>query len=226
MTAGSDMQPQFKPWYSGVAVAFLFKYCTGMLDMPDWSAEPRHLRKADASRVDLSLWVKLMTRRVEEQVKRDWLLGFAMGNVLLWSMLNQCRTFYSYEKVRRDDGSMQFAAADLEAGAISICQALDGHYRDLDGKLKKVNGDFTKVKYAANLREAGKRSLQNLEHTSRQFQGTIEVGEIMRYDTNAGRVRRGAPTFVTSSPDEEHNVLTRTMKKCCSVSRDQRPLLS
>ena len=86
-----------------------------------------------------------MTRRVEQQLKRDWSFGFTMSNVLFRSMLNQCRTVYSYEKVRRADGSMGFTAAELESGAISICRALDGKYKDLDGRLKKVNGDFTKV---------------------------------------------------------------------------------
>ena len=191
--------------------------------MPEWSAEPRHRRKADAPRVDLSLWVKLMTRRVEQQVKRDWLLGFTMGNVLFRSMLNQCRTVYSYENVRREDGSMGFTAAELEAGAISICLALDGHYKDLDGKLKKVNGDFTKVKYAINLKEAGKRLLQNLEHTSRQLKGTMEVRKIMRYETNAGRVRRGVPIFVTFSPDEKHNVFFIIVNKCWLVSGSHCP---
>eukprot|EP00973_Karenia_brevis_P051563 7160660-Karenia_brevis.AAC.1 len=69
---------------------------------------------------------------------------------------------------------MGFTAAELEAGAISICQALDGKYQDLNGKLKKVAGDLTKVRYAVNLNEAGKRLLQNLEHTSRQLKGTME----------------------------------------------------
>ena len=29
----------------------------------------------------------------------------------------------------------------------------------------------------------------------------------MRYETNAGRIRRGVPIFVTFSPDEKHNTL-------------------
>ena len=71
-----------------------------------------------------------------------------------------CRTVYSYASVKRDDGSYGFTAAELEEGAISICQALNGKYKDLDGKIKKVSGDFTKVKYAAGLSEAGSRILQ------------------------------------------------------------------
>ena len=214
------MQPQFKPWYFGIAFAFLFKFCVGMPDMPEWSDHPRHRRRHGAPRVDLSLWVKLITRRVEQQLKRDWLLGFTMGNVLFRSMLNQCKTVYSYEKIRRADGSKGFTAAELEAGAISICQALDGKYKDLNGSLKKVNGDFTKVKYAVNLNEAGKRLLQNLEHTSRQLKGTMEVRKLMRYETNAGRIRRGVPLFVTFSPDEKHNVLMLRMHR----SRENDPI--
>ena len=70
-----------------------------------------------------------------------------------------------------------------------------------------MNGDFTKVKYAAGLSEAGSRILQNLEHTSRQILGTQEVRKLMRCDTHAGRIRRGVPIFVTWSPDEKHSVL-------------------
>ena len=207
MSSGTAMQPQFKPWYFGVAFSFLFKFGVGMPDMPEWSKHPRHRRTGDAPRVDLQLWVKLMTRRVEQQLKRDWLFGFTMFSVLFRSQLNQCKTVYSYEKVRREDGSKGFSAAELEAGAISICQALDGKYKDLNGKMKKVQGDFTKVRYAIKLNEAGKRLLQNLEHASRQIKGTMEVRKLMRFETNAGRIRRGVPIFVTFSPDEKHNVL-------------------
>jgi hypothetical protein len=35
----------------------------------------------------------------------------------------------------------------------------------------------------------------------------MEVRKLMRYETNAGRVRRGVPIFVTFSPDEKHNTL-------------------
>ena len=84
---------------------------------------------------------------------------------------------------------------------------MDGKYTDLNGKVKKVNGDFTKVKYATNVNEAGKRLLKNLEHTTRQVKGTMEVRKMMRFEANAGRIRRGVPIFVTFSPDEKHNVL-------------------
>ena len=130
--------------------------------MPEWSTASTHRRGHGAPRIDLSLWVRLISRRVEQQLKRDWLLGFTMGSVLFRSMLNQCKTVYSYEKIRRADGSTGFTAEELEAGAISICRALDGTYEDLDGRIKKVNGDFTKVRYLSKLNEVGQRLLQNL----------------------------------------------------------------
>ena len=125
------MQNQFMPWYFGVAFAFCFKFCTGMPGMPDWSEVPRHRRKAGAPWMPLGLWVKIISRRVEQHLKRDWLLGFTMRSVLFRSLLSQCRTVYAYEKVRRADGSMGFTGAELEAGGIRICQALDGKDQDL-----------------------------------------------------------------------------------------------
>jgi hypothetical protein len=71
MSSGNVMQDQFKPWYFGIAFAFWFKYCTGMADMPVWSATARFRRKEYAPRVELPLWVKLISRRVEQHLKRD-----------------------------------------------------------------------------------------------------------------------------------------------------------
>ena len=166
-----------------------------MPDMPSWSKIPRHRRPEDAPRVELAEWVRLISRRVEQQLRRDWLLGFTMGNVLFRSSLNMCRTVYSYASLKRDNGSYGFTAAELEKGAIDICQALNGTYKDLDDKFKKVNGDFTKVKWVKGLSQAAIRLLQNIEHTSRQIPGTQEVRKLMRYDTHAGRIRRGVPIF-------------------------------
>ena len=80
--------------------------------------------------------------------------------------------------------------------------------------MKPVNGDLTKVRYAIGLPDASRRLLQNLEHSTKQIPGTHEVRKIMRYDTNAGRVRRGVPIFVTFSPDEKHNLLMLRLLRC------------
>ena len=113
-----------------------------MPDMPEWSKHPRHRRNRSAPYVSLELWVEIMSRRIELQLKRDWLFGYTMGNVLFKSLVNRCKTVYSYQSVMREDGSTGFSAAELETGVISICKALSGTYRDLDGKRKQVQGDI------------------------------------------------------------------------------------
>jgi hypothetical protein len=92
---------------------------------------------------------------------------------------------------------MGFAAEELEAGAVSICKALDGECKDLDGSKKKVRGDLAKVKYSTALSDLGRRLLRNLEHSSRQLKGAMEVRKMMRFDTHAGCIRRDVPIFVT-----------------------------
>jgi hypothetical protein len=55
--------------------------------------------------------------------------------------------------------------------------------------------------------------VKTLEHSSRQLKGTVEVRKMMRFDTRAGRIRRGVPIFVTWSPDEKCNVLVIRMHR-------------
>jgi hypothetical protein len=55
--------------------------------------------------------------------------------------------------------------------------------------------------------------VKTLEHSSRQLKGTVEVRKMMRFDTRAGRIRRGVPIFVTWSPDEKCNVLMIRMHR-------------
>jgi hypothetical protein len=206
MTTGSAMLDQFEPWYFGVAYAFLFKYCTGMPDMPEWSTRPRYRRPADAPHIPTSLWVRVMSRRVEAQLARDWNFGYASWNFLFRSTINLSRALYSYEGRSGDAGS-SMTAEQLEEGAVSLCKALASHYKDTNGTMKPVKGDMTKLRYVPGLSRAAQRLLQNLEHTSRKVPGTQEVRRQMRFDTHANRVRYGVPIFVTFSPDEAHNLL-------------------
>ena len=73
--------------------------------------------------------------------------------------------------------------------------------------MKAVNGDMTKLRFVPGLSGAALKLLQSIEHTCRRLPGTQEVRRLMRFDTNAMRVRYGVPIFVTFSPDEAHNLL-------------------
>ena len=108
---------------------FLFKYCTGMPDMPEWSERARYRRSEDAPRIGTSLWVRVLSRRVEAQLSRDESFGFASWNFLFRSTINLSRTLYSYEGRSGDIGS-SMTAMELEEGALSLCKALSAHYKD------------------------------------------------------------------------------------------------
>ena len=67
-TTGNTVFDQFEPLYFGVAFEFIFKYCTGMPDMPALAEKTRYRREAGAPRMEPGLWVRVMARRVEGQV--------------------------------------------------------------------------------------------------------------------------------------------------------------
>ena len=95
----------------------------------------------------------------------------------------------------------------MEDGAIQLAKALWAKYRDVNRAMKVVGGDFTKVKYVPYLTEAAKVLLRNIEHSSRSLPGTQETRRMMRFATQAYRIKYGTPFFVTFSPDESHNFL-------------------
>ena len=94
---------------------------------------------------------------------------------------------YSYETPKMGE-RRGFNAKELEEGAISLCNALVGKYRDLSGQLRPVAGDMTKLRYAEGLSPAAQRLVLNIEHTSRNISGCQEVRRLTRFDTHANRV--------------------------------------
>ena len=81
LRTGNKLLDQFQPKYFGIAFPYVFKYCTGMPDPPAWSATARFRRHPEAPRVELAEWVKIMARRCEAQVARDWVFGFSAWNL-------------------------------------------------------------------------------------------------------------------------------------------------
>ena len=50
--ASNNMVDHFNSWYFGIAFSFLFKYCTGMPDMPAFAEKERFRRSEDAPRIE------------------------------------------------------------------------------------------------------------------------------------------------------------------------------
>ena len=88
-----------------------------------------------------------------------------------------------------------------------------GKYKDVNGKLKLVNGDMTKVRYVPRLSEPAQVLLNNIEHASRKLPGTQETRRLMRFQTQAFRIKHGTPLFITFSPDQSHNLLMTRLSR-------------
>ena len=69
------------------------------------------------------------------------------------------------------------------------------------------SGDMTKVRYVDGLSESAHILFKNIEHASRKLPGTQEHIRIMRFQTQAFRIKDGTPLFITFSPDQSHNIL-------------------
>ena len=82
-------------------------------------------------------------------------------------------------------------------GAIEIAKGLWGHYTDQRGHRQAVGGDMTKVRYINGLSEAAQVLLKHIEHASRKLPGTQETRRIIRFQTQAFRIKYGTPLFIT-----------------------------
>ena len=174
MSTWNAMIDQFEPWYFGVAFPCIFNYCTGMPDPPALTKQKRYQRAGDAPRVEVPMWVQVMSRHIEAQLNRDWHFGFVSWNDLFRSAVNLSRTWFSNDAKDIDEKGSRaggLSAKDLEVGAIELCKALVGTY-DQFGTKKKVSGDMTKLRYVPGLSAAARKLLQNIEHCSRRLPGT------------------------------------------------------
>ena len=149
--------------------------------MPAFAKHPRHRRDDSAPRIDTEDWVRIMSRRVEASVARDWTFGFVTWNYTFRSSVNLTRSLYAYERKDGKDLSQSCTPASLEKGAIEISKGLWGKYTDIGGNKKAVNGDMTKVRYVNGLSKSAHILLKNIEHASRKLPGTQETRRIMRF---------------------------------------------
>ncbi|CAK0903535.1 unnamed protein product, partial [Prorocentrum cordatum] len=122
-------------------------------------------------------------------------------------MLTQARTWFTCVSANATGEVEQLTPAEIGEGANQIYRALDDKYVDISNRKQKVNGDMTKVRHVPGLGKAAHKLLTHIEHTSRRLAGAQEARRVMRFETNALRVRCGVPIFVTFSPDEGRNLL-------------------
>ena len=77
----------------------MFSYCTGMPDHVAFQENQRYRRQEQAPRVEHPVWDRIMARRAEGQMVRDWQMGFVSWNCRFKTAVNLSRTLWSYETV-------------------------------------------------------------------------------------------------------------------------------
>ena len=213
---GNRLLDQFEPWYFAFAFPFLFPYGTGMPDPPKWSDKTRHRRKDDSPRLELSAWMRCLSRRCEAQVNRDWIFGFALWNLYFRSKINLAPRSQIYDTDVYDEKRHIFRrlqSQDIEDGALQLVNALGGSYTDAKGNLRPIKGDISKLAYVPGLRPGARKLMQHLKQISTELPGTQEARKQMRHEIKAMRIRYGVPIFVTVSPDEAHQWLFIRMSR-------------
>ena len=85
LRSGTEMLDMFQPKYFATAFAFLFKRSWACPDLV--KQKSRFRRPENAPWVSIERWCHLMVRRVESQLKRDWVLSFTLWRVLFHGSL-------------------------------------------------------------------------------------------------------------------------------------------
>eukprot|EP00435_Cladocopium_sp_Y103_P055193 s336_g18.t1 len=207
---GTKLLDQFQPLYFALAFPFVFPYGIGLPDVPKWSKRERFRRDAEDPYVELNTWVKVMARRIEAQVSRDWVFGFTSWNLLFRSALNLSRTTDAYSRSFYDEETQEWVqptGKHVELAAQQLLLALKGSYIDVTGQPRPVKGDVSKLRYVQGLKPMARKLLTNMRHTAQGLPGTQEARKRMRFEIQAMRIRYGVPLFVTYTPDEAHQLL-------------------
>ena len=207
---GTKLLDQFQPLYFALAFPFVFPYGIGLPDVPKWSQRKRLRRHTEDPHVELNTWVKVMARRIEAQVSRDWVFGFTSWNLLFRSALNLSRTTDAYSRSFYDEETQEWVqptGKHVEQAAQDLLLALKGSYIDVTGQPRPVKGDVTKLRYVQGLKPMARKLLTNMRHTAQGLPGTQEARKRMRFEIQAMRIRYGVPLFVTYTPDEAHQLL-------------------
>mgnify|MGYP003336629456 CR=1 FL=1 len=77
-----------------------------------------------------------------------------------------------------------------------LLRDLWGTCKDVNGKSQSVAGDMTKVRFVPGFSDAALLLLRNIGHTVRKLHRTQETMRVMRFTTQAYRIRYGTSILV------------------------------
>ena len=178
----------------------------------DFPNRPANRRKGDAPHVSPWVFSKALAARVEECVRNDWILVPANRNLTVkWDALCGNEVACKHNVDKNKAGNVH--AAELSDAAGKLYHKLaNGHWWD-GKKRRKINHDFSKLKYATDLSDLEKKLVRDLSFLSQKFADTQEVRLLMNHALFGARIEYGDPLFLTVSPSASHSGL------CIRLSR-------
>ena len=113
-----------------------------------------------------------------------------------------------------DTTGAQQVETDAAIAAADLLEKLEkGHYKDNNGKRRKIQGDFSKLLFAEKLSNLQRRLLSDFRFRCRAIPGTQEIRTKIGHLGFWAGVVYGNGIFCTISPGERHNYLA------CKLSR-------
>ena len=193
---GSRFIQQWNAEYLALAFPFVLSYAVGGPEFPERT--DRNRRTDDAVPVPPAPFTRMMANRVESQIASDWTFLGAVRNIQVRhqaahaELLKTCRTVLP-------DEPAESRATQLTQAAVSLYQKLNsGTYNNG----KRINGDFSKLRYADDLSRVERYLVSQCEHVAKTIPGMHQIRVMMGHSLFGSRTFYGDILFLTISPSE------------------------
>ncbi|CAK0873882.1 unnamed protein product [Prorocentrum cordatum] len=198
--------PHTLPWQSG-GPDFTRSWRNG--------ADAAHRRRAvgrpeevqNRPSVSMGMWLAGMSRRVEHQIRSDWLFIPGMRNVHFRFLGITARLGSKVRKYKDEDGS-------------AFTERLTTAVRGLHN-LRPIAGNLTVLHMAHGLDTTQKQIVHNMRSVTSTLAGTQELRRRMGHVFQSGAIGYGHGLFITISPNEKQSCLVMRLHRV----RQDDPLL-
>ena len=228
--ADAVMLPQWEGQYPAIAFPHtLLWQCGG----PDYArawlsgAQKAGRRRANVSEneigyrpaINMGDWLAGLTRRVEHQVRSDWLFIPGMRNIY-FRFLGITARLGSIVKKYSEETSSAFTQR-LTTAVKGLHDILAKGYYGSASHQRPIAGNLTVLHLAQGLNSTQKQIVHNMRAVTRNIAGTQEIRRSMGHVFQSASVGYGHGLFLTISPNEKHSCLVLRLHR----TRIQDPLL-
>ena len=150
---GSTFEDQFRWDYIPRVFPWTLPYCVGGPDFKKIGC-PSRRKSFGCPSVPLQSYVRALARRVEAQIRLDWLVNTALWNLNFRSMVNLAPSLalrFSMEATQTEEADGNFLTGTMQKLYHRLWK---GVFVRGDGSKQQIKGDTTKLKFAVGLTDA------------------------------------------------------------------------